>query len=162
MVKFKSDVTFPLGSSVLTDKAKTAIDRFAQILNTPAAQGYELMIAGHTDSTPVSNPMTIQAGHKDNWFLSAHRAISVCEELQHQRIDSRRVAVVGYADQRPISSNAAQNRRVEVLILPTTITAHGSGAAQLTATKVVAPTHMSNTNKDSAGPAETVRPRFNK
>ena len=39
------------------------------------------MVAGHTDNTRVVNPATIQAGHKDNWYLSAHRAISVGKEL---------------------------------------------------------------------------------
>ena len=159
MVKFKSDVTFALGKSELTDNARKVIDRFAQILGSPAANGYELMIAGHTDSTQVSNPATIAAGNKDNWYLSAHRAIAVGEELQRQRIDSRRIAVVGYADQRPISSNAAQNRRVEVLILPTTVTAHGSGVAQLG--KAGGTVKISNVNKDSA-PLEPVHPKFNK
>ena len=126
IVKFKSDVTFALGSADVTPKAKEAITRFAQILNSPAANGYELMVAGHTDNTRVVNPQTIAAGHKDNWYLSAHRAISVGKELMGQSINSQRIAVTGYADQRPVASNAsdsgrAQNRRVEVLILPTTV-----------------------------------------
>lgn len=126
IVKFKSDVTFAVGEATLQPKAKDVINRFATILNSPAANSYELLIAGHTDNTRVSNPRTIQAGHKDNWYLSAHRAISVGQELMGQGTNSQRIGVVGYADQRPIAANTseagrAQNRRVEVLILPTTV-----------------------------------------
>src|SRR5206468_8868986 len=74
IVKFKSDVTFATGSADVTPKAKEAIDRFAAILNSGAASGYELVVAGHTDNTRVVNEKTIAAGHKDNWYLSAHRA----------------------------------------------------------------------------------------
>jgi chemotaxis protein MotB len=124
IVKFKSDVTFATGSAEVTPKAREVLQRFSQILNSDAASRYDLMVAGHTDNTRVINPATIQAGHKDNWYLSAHRAIAVNNVLMGYSINSQRLAVVGYADQRPIASNAsesgkAQNRRVEVLILPT-------------------------------------------
>lgn len=124
IVKFRSDVTFALGSAEVTPKAREVIQRFSQILNSDAAARYDLMVAGHTDNTRVVNPATISAGHKDNWYLSAHRAISVNNILLSYNINPQRLAVVGYADQRPIASNAneagkAQNRRVEVLILPT-------------------------------------------
>lgn len=126
IVKFKSDVTFNPGDATLQPKAKEAITRFASILNSPGASNYELLIAGHTDNTRVSNPKTIAAGNKDNWYLSAHRAISVGEELAGQGTNPQRIGVVGYADQHPAASNnteagKAQNRRVEVLILPTTV-----------------------------------------
>jgi chemotaxis protein MotB len=126
MVKFKSDVTFAVGDATLTPKAREVINRFATILNSPNASSYELLVAGHTDNAPVTNPRTIQAGHKNNWYLSAHRAIAVAEGLFAQKVAANRVGVLGYADQRPIASNASesgkqQNRRVEVLILPTQV-----------------------------------------
>lgn len=124
IVKFKSDITFASGSSTLTPRAADAIARFATILNSPAAAGYELQVAGHTDNTRVLQESTIKAGHKDNWYLSAHRAISVSEAMQKDAVNPARLAVMGYADQHPIADNSstagkAQNRRVEVLILPT-------------------------------------------
>src|SRR5688572_18442692 len=133
IVKFKSDVTFATGSAELQPKAREVIGRFAQILNSGAASGYELMVAGHTDSTRVVNPQTIAAGHKDNWYLSAHRAISVGSALQAQRVSPQRIGVTGYADHRPVASNASesgksQNRRVEVLILPSTVRSGGAPA----------------------------------
>lgn len=149
MVKFKSDVTFGSGDAAVTAKAKEVINKFAAILNSPSAKGYELLVAGHTDNMRVSNPNTVAKGHKNNWFLSAHRAISVAEELMGQQVNQQRLAVVGYADQRPVASNSneagrAQNRRVEVLILPNQIRggvantptgATGTGAARPNANK---------------------------
>src|SRR5439155_19257314 len=41
IVKFKSDVTFSPGSSEVTRKAKVAIARFSQIVNSATAAGYE-------------------------------------------------------------------------------------------------------------------------
>jgi chemotaxis protein MotB len=148
IVKFKTDFTFATGSDVVTEKAKTAIGRFAQILNSEAAKGYELMVAGHTDNTPVNNPAT-KAQHRDNWYLSSHRAISVGEELMKHQINPQRVAVVGYADLRPIAPNTtvagkAQNRRVEVLILPSTVRSGGAVAASNS-------THKTSNSKRPAG-----------
>lgn len=125
IVKFKTDFTFATGQDTLTEKAKSAITRFATILNSEAAKSYELMVAGHTDNTPVVNPQT-KARHPDNWYLSSHRAITVGDELIRHAISPQRIAVVGYADQRPAAPNTttegkAQNRRVEVLILPSTV-----------------------------------------
>jgi chemotaxis protein MotB len=160
IVKFKSDVTFAPGSSEVTPKAKDVIGRFAQILNSPAASGYELIVAGHTDNTNVVNPATIQAGHKNNWYLSAHRAIAVGYELQQHRVNAQRMGVTGYADQRPIASNAsesgkAQNRRVEVLILPTTM----RGGSSTASPAVAAPKGRPKFNKDAALPSAAVEPK---
>ncbi len=126
VVRFKSDVTFDLGDATLKPKAAEVITKFAAILNSPNAKGYELLVAGHTDATPVNNPATIQKGHKNNWYLSSHRAISVADELIKQKVNPQRIGAVGYADQRPTASNATDkgreaNRRVEVLILPTQV-----------------------------------------
>jgi len=124
IIRFKSDISFGPGSADLTPKAKDALEKLAKILSTGEASKYEIMIAGHTDSEKVSKARTIAAGNKDNWYLSAHRAITVGEELHKFNIPSFRMAMVGYADQKPLADNAtdkgrAQNRRVEVIILPT-------------------------------------------
>lgn len=155
LVKFRSDVSFGLGDAALTPAAKEVLGKFATILNSPAASTYELMVAGHTDSTPVSNPATIKAGNKDNWYLSAHRAISVGELLISDKVSAQRIRVVGYADEKPVASNGTDagrkaNRRVEVLILPTQVsaTAPMSSPPSAPAPKAAPKADM---NKDSAG-----------
>jgi chemotaxis protein MotB len=123
MVKFKSDVTFAPGAAEMTPKAKEVVTRLSNILNAQGVSDYELMVAGHTDALPVQRAGTIKAGHTDNWYLSAHRAISVGKCLQHCKVSPSRMAMVGYADQHPVASNMsdagrAKNRRVELLIMP--------------------------------------------
>ena len=166
IVKFKSDVTFNTGDASVTTKAKDVIDRFAKILSGGSASGYELLIAGHTDNAPVHNPATIAAGHKDNWYLSAHRAISVANELMKNGVSSARIGVVGYADQRPIASNSsaggqAQNRRVEVLILPTTVRNAAPAVTGGARKDNNAKTASTKLNKDGTSAAPTP-PIFNK
>jgi chemotaxis protein MotB len=134
VVRFKSDATFAPGSADLTPKGAAAAKQLASILASKDGAGFELMVAGHTDGTPISKASTIQAGHKDNWYLSAHRAITVGQTLQGNHVHPRRLAMVGYADQRPVASNAtdggrAQNRRVEVIVMPTKLSAHEMAAA---------------------------------
>jgi chemotaxis protein MotB len=134
IVKFKSDVTFRAGDTTITAKAQDVLQRFATILDSSGARRYELLVAGHTDSTPVVNPETIRKGNLDNWYLSAHRAITVSKALMADGVSPARLGAVGYADERPVASNAtdsgkALNRRVEVLILPTAVSSHESFAS---------------------------------
>jgi chemotaxis protein MotB len=159
IVKFKTDFTFATGSDQLTDKAKQAITKFASILNSQAASSYELMVAGHTDNAPVVNPQT-KAKHPDNWYLSSHRAIAVGDEMIKHQVSAQRVAVVGYADQRPVASNAstqgkAQNRRVEVLILPSTVRSTVvSKPAAAAPTKTATTPKRNDLNKDQVAPVD--------
>lgn len=154
VVKFKSDVTFGSGSTDLNERADDTLQRFASILNSPEAIGYELMVAGHTDNQRVTRQSTINAGNFDNWYLSAHRAISVAAELVKNGVNRARLGVAGYADQQPIASNAtdagrAQNRRVEIVILPTHPrggSMAGVGGDERAASQRIAPRHL---DKDS-------------
>ena len=126
IVRFKSDITFASGDASLTGRGKEVIDRLAGILNQPSTSAYELVVAGHTDNQRVAQAATIAKGHKDNWYLSAHRSISVVQELLSKSISPQRVAVTGYGEFRPVASNTTaagreKTRRVEVMILPTTV-----------------------------------------
>lgn len=73
-------------------------------------------VYGHTDATGDDNY---------NFNLSQRRALSVANYLNTQGVDSRRFAVTGFGETRPIANNAtdlgrAQNRRVEIQISPLT------------------------------------------
>jgi chemotaxis protein MotB len=160
LVKFKSDVTFSAGSDVVKPEAKAVIDRLAGILNGPTASQYELSVVGHTDNDQVSNPATKKAGHYDNWYLSAHRAIAVSKELRSQNVSAARIQIAGVADTKPLVPNdspvnKAKNRRVEVFILPTTVgnsTPAAPAAATPVAVQPAAPAKPAQ-NKDVAPPA---------
>ena len=164
MVKFKSDVSFAPGSVDLTPKAKEVITRLSKILNDQGVKGFELMIAGHTDAIPVERVATIKAGHRDNWYLSAHRAIAVGKALQKNSISAYRMAMVGYADQRPVASNAtddgrAKNRRVELIILPSKATA--ASPEWLKTGKTTKTAHKPTSKKDATAHTDN-GPAYNK
>ncbi len=96
---------------------------FYQVLNSVALVLKEfdktvVDIAGHADST----------GPEDkNLDLSQRRAGSVSSYLAAQGINAQRLIAVGYGETRPVASNdtkegRAQNRRVEITLLPVTQT----------------------------------------
>ncbi len=122
MLRFASDFTFALGEASLTSTAQTTVGRLAQILNTPTASRFEARIIGHTDNVPISKPGTRQQ-HPTNWHLSTHRAISVGAALIADGVNPQRIQVAGYGEYRPVVPNpakggAAENRRVEIFLVP--------------------------------------------
>jgi chemotaxis protein MotB len=154
VLKLKSDVTFNKGSAELTPQARNIVDRVATILNSASARNYEFLVAGHTDNTPVSNPATVAAGHKDNMYLSAHRAISVAKELVAQHVSAQRIGYIGFGDQRPVASNAttegqSRNRRVEIMISPTTVRSSPGVADNATAAPAAPKKNTPALNKDT-------------
>lgn len=120
MLRFTSDVTFASGNYVLTDAGARAVREFARILvSTPAAGQYDILVAGHTDTQPV----TLRDGRKfsNNGELSAFRALSVRDAMVSGGIEPHRVGALAYGETRPAIQNAAngntpQNRRVEVYL----------------------------------------------
>lgn len=75
----------------------------------------EVSVRGHTDN---SNPST-NSPYRDNWELSSARAISVLQELLIDGIIPERLHAAGFAQFRPVASNATsegreKNRRVEL------------------------------------------------
>jgi len=121
MVKFRSDLTFGLGSDRVNPAAQSTIGKLAGILNSPATSRYEVRIVGHTDSVPIKRAATKQK-HPTNWHLSVHRAIAVRDALQSAGVSSTRTGVSGYGPYRPVvpntASGAEKNRRVEIFLVP--------------------------------------------
>ena len=123
IVKFKSDLLFEKGSAVVAATALGAVKSLCDILNSEEAEGFDVIIAGHTDDIPIQKPDT-RAKHPTNWHLSAHRAISVLEIMTGNKLDAERLSVRGFGEYRPIVPNAPsrkgnpQNRRVEIYIVP--------------------------------------------
>ncbi|MHC4415294.1 MAG: OmpA/MotB family protein [Planctomycetota bacterium] len=121
LLRFSSDFTFDLGSAELKPDAAATIATLADILNAEQASPFELRLIGHTDNVPVERLVTLRR-HPTNVHLSVHRAISVRDALATAGVDPARIQVAGYGEFRPIVPNgpkgAAQNRRVELLLVP--------------------------------------------
>jgi chemotaxis protein MotB len=122
IVKWKSDLLFPLGSDVVKAEANEALKKFTQIMTSSAANGFDVLIVGHTDNIRIGRAETAKV-HPTNWHLSAHRAIAVSSAMQGMGMPPTRIGVMGFGEYRPIASNASdsgrgQNRRVEIYVVP--------------------------------------------
>lgn len=123
-IRWKSDLLFELGKAEVSvsNEVREALRRFAEIVQSPAASGLELIIVGHTDTTPIRRAETLRE-HKTNWGLSAHRAIAVMQVLHNLGLSESRMGIMGYGEHRPIADNTtesgkARNRRVEIYLVP--------------------------------------------
>ncbi|WP_168121335.1 flagellar motor protein MotB [Paenibacillus sp. HB172176] len=81
---------------------------------------YNVVVAGHTDNTPINN-----ANFHSNWDLSSIRASRFLEVmLENKKLDPTHFSAKGYGENHPIADNKtvagkAKNRRVEVSIIHT-------------------------------------------
>ena len=121
-VKWKADLLFAVGSDVVKGTSKDPIRRFSEIIQSPAAADFEVLVAGHTDNKPIVRAAT-RAKHPSNWHLSVHRAISVANVIKSNGYPPARIGVMGFGEYRPIADNdtpsgTSLNRRVEVFIVP--------------------------------------------
>jgi outer membrane protein OmpA-like peptidoglycan-associated protein len=113
-VTFESGILFPTNSSTLSAASKTSLDNFAtSLINNPDT---DVKIYGHTDNTgtdAINNP------------LSERRASAVYSYLTQKGVSNSRLTSQGLGSTQPVADNStkagqAQNRRVEVYILPNT------------------------------------------
>ncbi len=127
MVRFKSDLTFDLGSTVVKPDARRALAAFAKILTNEKIASNDIQVVGHTDDVPISAGGPVAARNPDNATLSTNRAWAVALVLKDNGVGVNRLMASGWGDQRPIAPNAANykgnaaNRRVDIYIRPTTV-----------------------------------------
>ncbi|MCS6998814.1 MAG: OmpA family protein [Aquificaceae bacterium] len=105
---------FESGSAEIKPETRPVLDKLYEILKDLPNP---VEVEGHTDNIPISTER-----FPSNWELSTARAGTIVRYLIAKGIDPERLKASGYADTRPIASNAtpegrAQNRRVEILIL---------------------------------------------
>lgn len=119
IIRLQDRFAFELGSEVIQPQFREMLLEIKRLLR--GIRG-EFIVSGHTDNLPIR---TVR--FRSNWELSAARAASVVHELTEDgTIPPERFRVEGYADTLPIDSNEtdegrARNRRVEILIRPTTL-----------------------------------------
>jgi len=105
-------VSFPVGSSELTEEAKAILTEIGQ---TISAMPNPIVIGGHTDS----RPMQLENGYT-NWELSADRANSARRFLQTVGVPAKQIIrIIGYADSEllvPEDPFAPANRRISITI----------------------------------------------
>jgi chemotaxis protein MotB len=113
-VDISTDILFGSGVAQLSGPALPVLQRLADALKPfPNA----IRVEGHTDDRPIQN-----AAFPSNWELSAARAASVVHLFMDRGIAAQRLAVMGFGQYRPTTSNLNlagrnANRRVAVVIM---------------------------------------------
>ncbi len=104
---FKSEMFFDYNSAVLKAGAYSEMDRISRVLREyPQTR---IRVEGHTDS---------KGSAEYNQKLSERRAQSVANSLIQRSVDPIRIETIGFGESQPISSNDANNRRVNIVIIP--------------------------------------------
>ncbi len=103
----KGEAYFDSDSSQLKPGAFSELRRISDILIKYPQTTIE--IGGHTDT---------RGTEQYNQMLSSQRAEAVKNALMHNGVSPSRMVAIGYGESRPISSNHAINRRVEIIIAP--------------------------------------------
>lgn len=117
LLSIKDNILFNVGEAEIREEALETAGDMSEllVLNPPR----NIIISGHTDDTPIAN-----ADFSTNWELSVMRAVHFMEiVLENPDLDPRDFSAKGFGEFEPVASNdtaegRAQNRRVEVLILP--------------------------------------------
>jgi chemotaxis protein MotB len=115
-LSFANDQLFDSGSDVVLADAQASLHELAAVVNRALPSDFELIVVGHTDDTPITKPETLTQ-HASNWHLSVHRAIAVKDVLVKAGVPDERFGVMGYGAERPIGSDRARNRRVEIFFV---------------------------------------------
>ncbi len=115
IVRVREKGAFPPGSAFLQPNYRPIVQKVANLLaDVPGV----ITISGHTDNEPIQSEL-----YRSNWDLSAQRAVSVAHEmLKVKGIKEKKLVVMGYANNKPLTTNKTRkerrrNRRVEISII---------------------------------------------
>jgi len=114
-VTLPNAILFDAGRANLKRASSTELNHIVSVLQSQYA-GRRIDVVGHTDADPIR-----KSKWKDNWELSAERALTVVRYLVKRGIAKDKVRAVGCGESLPIASNAtssgkARNRRVEIVV----------------------------------------------
>ncbi|PHP66120.1 hypothetical protein CSC94_16105 [Zhengella mangrovi] len=117
---FQSEVLFASGGDQINDAGKVEMKKLADALldlakEIPPEINWVLRVDGHTDNVPLSGT----GRFRDNWELSAQRAISVVKFLVEQGVPADRLVAAGFGEFQPLDNAdtpeaRARNRRIEL------------------------------------------------
>ncbi|WP_297442564.1 flagellar motor protein MotB [Sulfurimonas sp.] len=115
VIKLPASLLFKPGSATIENQDALLFLKRIALITQELPNEMEVSAQGHTDDVQPG----ADSPFKDNWELSAARAISVVHELILDGIAPKRLSASGYAQYRPIATNATpagreKNRRVEL------------------------------------------------
>ncbi|MFN3766286.1 MAG: peptidoglycan -binding protein, partial [Aliihoeflea sp.] len=117
---FQSEVLFATGADVINPAGQEEMAKLADAIldlqrEIPPEINWVLRVDGHTDNIPLSGT----GRFRDNWELSAARAISVVKFLVSEGVPAERLVAAGFGEFQPLDeANTPQardrNRRIEL------------------------------------------------
>jgi outer membrane protein OmpA-like peptidoglycan-associated protein len=110
---YLDNVLFDRGSSKLTFKSKTELDKIAKLLLK--YKNYQFEIQGHVCCTPPYQKEAIDMDTKKRQ-LSNNRAQSVYKYFIFKKISKNRMTFKGYGNTIPLGKGSEYDRRVELVI----------------------------------------------
>ncbi len=114
-VTLANTILFDSGKATLKSATSKELDHILAVIKDKYS-GKQVDVVGHTDTEPIK-----KSSWKDNWELSAQRALAVTRYLIDHGIPDKQVEASGCGSARPVASNStadgkAKNRRVEIVV----------------------------------------------
>ncbi|MHC4083894.1 MAG: OmpA/MotB family protein [Planctomycetota bacterium] len=114
-VTLPNTILFSSGKATLKKATSRELDDIQSVLQQRYPNN-PIDVVGHTDTDPIK-----KSKWRDNWQLSAERALAVSGYLIKRGIPEKRIRAVGCGPARPVASNSsssgkARNRRVEIVV----------------------------------------------
>lgn len=116
-VTLPNEILFASGKATLKSATNAELDDIYRVLRERYS-GRKVDVVGHTDTDPIVKTKDLW---KDNWDLSAGRALTVLRYLVDKGVKPEQIRGVACGQARPVTSNAtaagkAKNRRVEIVV----------------------------------------------
>ena len=115
VIELPAALLFKSGSATIENEDALLFLKRVALIIEELPNDVEVSVQGHTDNGGPG----AKSPFKDNWELSSARAISVLQELLLDGVKPNRVSAAGYAEFKPLATNATKsgrekNRRVEL------------------------------------------------
>lgn len=113
MIAVEGSILFWPGRAILRADARRTLDTIVSTVQSRYADK-NILVLGHTDNQPI-----VKSGWKDNYELSAERALSVVRYMRERGVVPARLVACGSGEFRPRGDNSTEtsrskNRRVEI------------------------------------------------
>jgi chemotaxis protein MotB len=116
IVRLPDNVLFDPGKTDIKVAGKKALAQLTDVLKAIPNRSFQ--VTGHTDNAPIKSMK-----FRSNWDLSTARAVEVVDFMIKSGMEPNRLSATGYGEYDPITANdtpanKAQNRRIEIVIMP--------------------------------------------
>jgi len=116
-VTLPNSILFSSGKATLKNSTNSDLNHVYSVLRERYS-GKQVDVVGHTDTDPIVKTKNLW---KDNWDLSAGRALTVVRYLVDKGVTPKNIRGVACGQSRPVASNSssagkAKNRRVEIVV----------------------------------------------